>query len=106
MEGADLEELNMLNEKRYTLEAALGDSIREFIYEYDFGDSWRHRIKVTPVTKPKADWTYPLCIAGARAAPPDDVGGDDAKFRVSPHPLESAVHRPYAGVHRAWLRQQ
>jgi hypothetical protein len=73
--GADLEELQMLNEKKYTLEAALGDSIRDFVYEYDFGDSWRHRIQVTFVAKPKIDWVYPLCVAGARAAPPDDVGG-------------------------------
>jgi hypothetical protein len=75
MEGADLEELQMLNEKKYTLDAVLGDSIREFVYEYDFGDSWRHRIKVTPVAKPHTDWFYPLCVAGARAAPPEDVGG-------------------------------
>jgi hypothetical protein len=75
MQGTDLEELNMLNETKYTLDAVLGDSIGEFLYEYDFGDGWRHRIKVTPVVKPTADWTYPVCVAGARAAPPDDVGG-------------------------------
>ena len=75
MEGADLEELQMLNEKKYTLDAVLGASIREFVYEYDFGDSWRHRITVTPVSKPKTDWFYPLCVAGARAVPPEDVGG-------------------------------
>ena len=75
MDGTDLEELNMLNEKKFTLDAALGESIREFVYEYDFGDSWRHRITVTAVPKPKTDWSYPLCIAGAGAAFPDDVGG-------------------------------
>jgi len=75
MGGTDLEEMQMLNEKKYKLDAVLGDSIREFIYEYDFGDSWRHRITVTTVANPKTDWSYPLCIAGARAAPPDDVGG-------------------------------
>ncbi len=73
--GADLEELQMLNERKYALEAVLGDSIREFVYGYDPGDSWRHRIKVQSIAKPNADWSYPLCIAGARAAPPDDVGG-------------------------------
>lgn len=72
---ADLDELDMLDEKRLTLEAALGDSPRTFIYEYDFGDSWRHHIKVKPLTEPFPDWFYPLCVAGERAAPPDDVGG-------------------------------
>jgi hypothetical protein len=75
MSGADLEKLQMLDEKKYTLEGALGDSIREFVYEYDFGDSWRHRIKVKSIAKPKTDWFYPLCIGGARSAPPEDVGG-------------------------------
>lgn len=73
--AGELAELEMLNEKKYTLEAVLGDSIREFVYEYDFGDSWRHRIKVKSVAKPNTEWFYPLCVAGARAAPPDDVGG-------------------------------
>ncbi|MGB6352693.1 MAG: plasmid pRiA4b ORF-3 family protein [Steroidobacteraceae bacterium] len=75
MDGTDLEELNMLNEKKFTLDAVLGDSIREFLYEYDFGDSWRHRVTITPIAKPRTDWSYPLCVAGARAAPPEDVGG-------------------------------
>jgi hypothetical protein len=72
---ADLDELDMLDEKKHTLEGVLGDSLREFVYEYDFGDSWRHRIKVKLVTQPNTEWFYPLCIAGERAAPPDDVGG-------------------------------
>jgi hypothetical protein len=64
---AELDELQMLNEKKFTLAAVLGDSIREFAYEYDFGDSWRHRIQVNTVAKPNTDWSYPLCVAGARS---------------------------------------
>jgi hypothetical protein len=71
----DFGELDMLDERKQTLEAALGDSIREFLYEYDFGDGWRHRIAVKPLARPNTDWHYPLCTGGARAAPPDDVGG-------------------------------
>lgn len=72
---ADLDELEMLDEEDYTLEEVLGSSVREFVYEYDFGDGWHHRIKVRPADKPSPDWFYPLCVAGERAAPPDDVGG-------------------------------
>ncbi len=72
---AELEDLNMLDEGRYTLEAVLDDLLSEFIYDYDFGDSWRHLIQPKLVSKPNTEWFYPLCIAGERAAPPDDVGG-------------------------------
>lgn len=72
---AELEDLNMLDEGRYTLEAVLDDSLSEFVYDYDFGDSWRHLIQPKLVSKPNTEWFYPLCIAGERAAPPDDVGG-------------------------------
>ena len=71
----DLEDLDMLDEGKYTFERALADSARGFVYEYDFGDSWRHLIQVKLVTQPNTEWFYPLCVAGARAAPPDDVGG-------------------------------
>jgi hypothetical protein len=71
----DFEELDMLDERKQTLEAALGDCVREFIYEYDFGDSWRCRIEVKSLARPNPNWHFPLCTGGARAAPPDDVGG-------------------------------
>jgi hypothetical protein len=71
----ELDELNMLDVKGRKLEALLGGTIREFDYQYDFGDSWQHRIVVESITTPKVDWPYPLCVAGARACPPEDVGG-------------------------------
>jgi hypothetical protein len=49
-----------------------------FVYEYDFGDDWRHEIVVESITAPKKGGTYPFCIAGARACPPEDVGGPHA----------------------------
>ena len=76
MTGVDgSEELDMLDERKQTLEGVLGQSARELVYEYDFGDSWRHRIAVRPLAQPNTDWRYPLCTGGARAAPPEDVGG-------------------------------
>lgn len=72
---AELEDLKMLDESGYTLESVLDELLSEFIYDYDFGDSWRHLIQPKLVSKPNSKWFYPLCIAGERAAPPDDVGG-------------------------------
>lgn len=71
----DLDELNMLGVKGRKLDALLGGRIHEFRYLYDFGDSWEHRIVVESIAKAKPNWPYPLCVAGERAGPPEDVGG-------------------------------
>ena len=43
-------------------------------YEYDFGDGWKHAISLT--TRPREEGvTYPRCIRGCRAGPPEDSGG-------------------------------
>lgn len=69
------EELEMEDERRKTLAGVLGPDLREFDYLYDFGDSWRCRVAVMARPDANPDWAYPLCIGGARAVPPDDVGG-------------------------------
>ena len=46
-----------------------------FSYEYDFGDGWRHQLIVEERFEPIAGVAYPVCIAGARACPPEDCGG-------------------------------
>ena len=47
----------------------------QWIYEYDFGDGWRHEILFEgfPLADPKAK--YPQCVEGERACPPEDCGG-------------------------------
>ena len=46
-----------------------------FLYEYDFGDSWQHRIEVEKVLPLEPGVRYPRCLAGKRACPPEDIGG-------------------------------
>ena len=47
----------------------------KFRYEYDFGDSWLHRVLVEKILPPDPDQDYPVCIKSHRARPPEDVGG-------------------------------
>jgi hypothetical protein len=48
----------------------------QFVYEYDFGDSWRHLVDVERIDKESAGFQgYALCLAGERACPPEDCGG-------------------------------
>lgn len=46
-----------------------------FIYEYDFGDSWRHIVEIEKTLPPEEKAHYPRCVAGERACPPEDCGG-------------------------------
>ena len=58
--------------------ARLGAVLMEkktFRYVYDFGDGWEHRIKVEKKLPPDPDRKTVLCLSGANACPPDDVGG-------------------------------
>ena len=45
-----------------------------FTYEYDFGDGWRHDVRVEKILSPEAGVRYPRCTQGRRACPPEDVG--------------------------------
>jgi|TARA_B100000614_G_scaffold79317_1_gene70800 hypothetical protein len=44
------------------------------LYEYDFGDNWRHLLRLERVAR-EQNAKYPRCIAGKRSGPPEDVGG-------------------------------
>lgn len=46
-----------------------------FVYEYDFGDSWEHKVEVLKIGPPQAGVQYPRCLAGKLACPPEDCGG-------------------------------
>ena len=44
-------------------------------YSYDFGDGWEHEVKLEAILPANAAISYPACIAGERACPPEDRGG-------------------------------
>ena len=46
------------------------------IYEYDFGDGWQHEIRVEKIVPVGLAGAHrAICLAGARACPPEDCGG-------------------------------
>jgi Plasmid pRiA4b ORF-3-like protein len=46
-----------------------------FEYEYDFGDSWWHDVVFEGRFPAEPGQRYPVCLAGERACPPEDIGG-------------------------------
>src|SRR3972149_4307396 len=47
----------------------------EALYTYDFGDDWRHVVRLEAVAPAERGVKVPRCVDGARACPPEDVGG-------------------------------
>ena len=47
----------------------------DFIYMYDFGDSWSHKIRVGKIQPVRDDRRYPYLVSGAGRCPPEDIGG-------------------------------
>lgn len=62
------------DERRIRLAKGLPEVGASFLYKYDFGDGWKHEILVEKLDAHDPRVAYPLCIAGARACPPEDCG--------------------------------
>jgi hypothetical protein len=69
------DEMEMSDERRFTLNQIAPREKSKFAYEYDFGDGWDHEILVEKIFPPEPGVKYPLCVQGKRACPPEDVGG-------------------------------
>ncbi len=65
----------IVNERGVKLCQIAPDVGSRFVYEYDFGDGWQHQVVVEKLLPAKPGAAYPVCIAGKRACPPEDVGG-------------------------------
>ena len=70
-----LEPGGMLDESDYRLEQVAPGPGARLLYEYDFDDGWLHELVVEQVLPPEPGVKYPICVGGARACPPEDVGG-------------------------------
>ena len=46
-----------------------------FLYTYDFGDFWQHEVRLETIMAPEPAKSYPTCIGGRQACPPEACGG-------------------------------
>jgi len=63
------------DERKYKLSELVPEEGSRFRYKYDFGDYWQHVLVIEKILPPQEGARYPICLAGARACPPEDVGG-------------------------------
>lgn len=70
----EIQPVDSLHTRISTIVPENGKQLR-FEYEYDFGDGWKHEILFERCLRADRGARYPLCADGARACPPEDVGG-------------------------------
>lgn len=71
-------------------------------YDYDFGDGWHHKILLEGILLKESSTKYPVCVAGARACPPEDCGGIPGYER-----LLKVLSKPHTNEYKdmvAWLK--
>ena len=68
-------ELEMEDETQYKLSQLLTKEKESLVYEYDFGDSWEHKILLEKILSYDPKIALPVCLKGKRACPPEDCGG-------------------------------
>jgi hypothetical protein len=67
-------------------------------YEYQIGEGWHVDIRVEKAAPAGKGVSYPLCVAGERAGPPEDCGGLEAF-----HDMLACLKEPASDLGREWL---
>jgi hypothetical protein len=74
---------------------------RSVVYEYDFGDSWFHRILLEQIHPIEEKVKYPICLGGKRACPPEDCGGIGGYYNLL-QILKEPTHEEYKSM-KMWV---
>ena len=65
----------MIDERSATVKHLLPRVKSKLRWDYDFGDGWEHDVVVESIESPEDGNRYPVCLAGKRACPPENIGG-------------------------------
>ena len=100
----DIDLFPVKNERKYRLSDVAQRKGSRFLYEYDFGDSWKHEILIEKITREEEPPNHARCIAGERACPPEDVGGIGgyARFLAA---IKDPTHKEHE-FYKDWLGKE
>ena len=92
------DELVIEDDRDVTLQDLELASRDRFLYEYHFGEIWQVEIRVEKSMPVEKGSSYPVCIAGERAGPPEDCGGIEAY-----HDMLACIKEPNTDLGKEWL---
>lgn len=102
--GEPVEEDNHgpIDERRVRLSQLIRHAGDRLAYVYDFGDGWLHDLRIERSVPAPASSRQVVCLAGARACPPEDCGGIGgyATFlaaMANPHHTRHVEYREWIG---------
>ncbi|KRG14612.1 hypothetical protein ACA30_10505 [Virgibacillus soli] len=101
MEYFDFDDFEMLRERFVALEEVLPE-FGEVTYEYDFGDSWEHTVKLEKIVNSKT--FQATFLEGNGERPPEDVGGAGG-FEEYIRIMENEKHPSYHEM-KVWAENQ
>jgi hypothetical protein len=93
-----------LEEREFTLEQIAPREKGTFAYDYDFGDSWTHKITVARVVNDTLPATTALGVEGEGACPPEDCGGPPGYEELC-EILKNPKHPEYKST-KEWLGRE
>ena len=89
------------DERHVRLSAVTQDG-SSFMYIYDFGDYWRHKIEVEKVLSAEPGTRLPACVGGRRACPPEDCGGTWG-YEGLLEAIQDPKHEEHEGCSSGWV---
>jgi len=92
--------MSFLDERALSVSSVLSSEGQQLKYEYDFGDSWEHEVKLEKILTGEEAEPLPKCIKAVHQCPPEDVGGLYGFYEFL-DAMDDAAHPEHVAV-REW----
>lgn len=93
--------MNFQDETTVPVASVLNKEGQQLRYEYDFGDSWEHEVKLEKLLPHDAAVSLPSCVKAVGQCPPEDIGGLPGFYEFL-DAMEDAAHPEHVDV-REWF---
>ncbi|MEO1415580.1 MAG: plasmid pRiA4b ORF-3 family protein [Bacteroidota bacterium] len=100
--GAGFDFEDMVDASDMILDSVFKKAKDQFYYVYDMGDSWTHKIVLKNIVDEEI--TFPTCVAGKGACPPEDCGGIPGYYMLV-EALNNPKH-PDHGQMMEWMEME